>query len=209
MATEGLRERKKQTTRDALTEAAVLLARERGLRNVRVEDIAAEAGVSPRTFNNYFGGKHEALAARQLDRTRESAEILRGRPADEPLWAAITHAVLAPVVGTATAEDLPDPAVLAGIRRLVEDSALLGEAMRAELAPGGEFVAAVAARTGTDPERDMYPRLVAAAVAGAAHIANDQWLRADPPAPLVDLLRDALRQVAAGLPDPSAARGAE
>src|SRR5713226_7002153 len=60
----GLRERKKSETRAALSWAAVRLIVERGGENVLVEDIAAAAGVSPRTFSNYFSGKGEAVAAR-------------------------------------------------------------------------------------------------------------------------------------------------
>jgi hypothetical protein len=43
---------------------------------------------------------------------------------------------------------------------------------------------------------------VAAAIGAAIQVANDQWLRADPPVPLAPLLRDALNQLAAGLPAP-------
>ncbi len=61
------------------------------------EAIADLAGVSLRTFNNYFSGKYEALAYRQTERLCRSIAVLRARPADEPLWTSITEAVLAPL----------------------------------------------------------------------------------------------------------------
>jgi AcrR family transcriptional regulator len=64
----GLRERKKAQTRAALSWAALRLTVEHGFNNVKVEDIAEAAGVSPRTFNNYFSSKGEAIVARHLDR---------------------------------------------------------------------------------------------------------------------------------------------
>jgi AcrR family transcriptional regulator len=66
-AAPGLRERKKADTRRALSDAAMELAFEVGLDNVTREDIANRAGVSLRTFTNYFAGKYEAIAYRQLD----------------------------------------------------------------------------------------------------------------------------------------------
>src|SRR5437764_4054554 len=114
----GLRERKKQETRRALSWAAVRLTVERGLGNVLVEDIAAEVGVSPRTFNNYFSSKAEAISARHLDRVRQIVVALRERPADEPLWDAVTHAVLAQF---GDEERAPDPQWTAGVRLMVRE----------------------------------------------------------------------------------------
>lgn len=130
--TGGLRERKKQETRVALSWAAIRLTVERGLDNVRVEDIAAAAGVSTRTFSNYFGSKGEAIAARQYDRSRAIAAALRERPAGEPLWEAVTHAVL---TGFALGEQgqgrAPDQAWIEGVRLMVAEPALQGEMHKA------------------------------------------------------------------------------
>jgi AcrR family transcriptional regulator len=57
----GLRERKRLATRRAIELAVLTQARERGIENVTVEDISRVAGVSPRTFFNYFPSKDAAL----------------------------------------------------------------------------------------------------------------------------------------------------
>lgn len=195
----GLRERKKQQTQEALSWAALRLTVERGFSHVLVEDIAAEAGVSPRTFNNYFSSKAEAIAWRQLNRARATARRLRERPADEPLWESIIAVQLEQAGGE---HDEPDPQWTAGVRLMLTDPALFGEYLKANAATEQELAAAVAERTGTEPT-DMYPRLVAAATGAAHRTATDHWLHADPPVPLRPLIREALRLTAAGLPDPS------
>ncbi|WP_030659798.1 TetR/AcrR family transcriptional regulator [Streptomyces rimosus] len=200
----GLRERKKAGTRAALSWAALRLAAERGLDNVKVEDIAEAAGVSPRTFNNYFSSKGEAIATHHLDRCLRIAEALRERPA-EPLWDAITHAVLPQFEpGTAVADQpAPDPAKwTAGVRTVLDEPAVQGELLRAGARAEAEIAAAVADRTGTDPEQDLYPHLVASAVMAAINTAMAHHLRTDPPVPASRLLTDALACIAAGLPAP-------
>ncbi|WP_345216604.1 helix-turn-helix domain-containing protein [Georgenia halophila] len=61
----GLRERQKRARRDALIDAAHDLVEAHGLENVSVEAICAEAGVSRRTFFNYFASKDDAILAIQ------------------------------------------------------------------------------------------------------------------------------------------------
>ncbi|MDA3630549.1 TetR family transcriptional regulator [Saccharopolyspora sp. WRP15-2] len=199
----GLRERKKQETRNALSWAAVRLAAERGLDAVRVEDIAAEVCVSPRTFNNYFASKSEAIAARHLERARQIAVELRARPESEPLWEAITNATLARFgLSEGTGEREPEQQWLDGVRLMVSEPALRGEFFKANAMADAELAAAIAERTGTDVEHDLYPRLVSGAVGAAMAAAIGHWLHAAEPTPMAPLLRDALHQLASGLPVP-------
>jgi len=93
----GLRERKRRQTRAALSLAAIRLCVQRGWEDVTVDDIAADANVSPRTFRNYFSTKAEAVAAGHRERMLRIAEGLRARPASEPLWVAITNSAAAQV----------------------------------------------------------------------------------------------------------------
>ncbi|MDR3664986.1 MAG: TetR/AcrR family transcriptional regulator [Mycobacterium sp.] len=196
----GLRERKKADTRKALSDAALQLAFQHGFENVTREAIATLAGVSLRTFNNYFTGKYEALAYWQSERMRRSIDELRRRPADEPLWTSVSASVLKPLE-----DDLGDAAADVTRHELVEVRKLLmstqvRNAMAKDLFE--EWVEAVAERTGTDPARDMYPRLVAAVIRAVGDAAAETYASADQPVSFAALVRSGLAEVAAGLPEP-------
>jgi AcrR family transcriptional regulator len=199
----GLRERKKQETRAALSWAAIRLIVERGYDKVLVEDIATEAGVSPRTFNNYFGSKAEAVASRHLDRIHRMAEALRERPAGEPLWEALTETTIEQHRAGPEVTSRPRPdreAWTAGLRLMFEVPAIQAETLRAGARAQDSLAAAIAARTGTDPDNEMYPHLVAATVLAAQHVAQSAFMATG--RSLDDLIREAMRQVSAGLPPP-------
>jgi AcrR family transcriptional regulator len=200
----GLRERKKTGTRRALSDAALNLAFERGLDNVTREDIANLAGVSLRTFNNYFTGKYEALAYRQAERMRRGLAVLRQRPADEPLWTAIAHAVLEPLEEDfadvhGDENRVPSRQELAEVRKLLM-SPQIRNAVPQQLFD--EWLEVIGERTGTDPDRDLYPRLVVAVVRAVGDAAADAYVRADPPVAITALIRSGFAAVSAGLPEP-------
>lgn len=84
---EGLRERKKRQTRHALHRAAIELVTEHGLSGVTTDDIARAAGVSPRTFFNYFPTKEAALMGVPEVIVEKVSRLVSERPMDEPIWA--------------------------------------------------------------------------------------------------------------------------
>jgi AcrR family transcriptional regulator len=198
-APQGLRERKKAETRRALSDAALHLAFEQGIDNVTREAIAERAGVSLRTFNNYFAGKYEAIAYRQLERMRRSLALFRAMPVGKPLWTAIAESVLDPL-----RSEMGD--TYAPTRHQLDQLLELSMAMEVRNAMAKDLMAewtdAVAQRTGTDPARDMYPRLVAASIRAVAEAAMDTYIASDPPVPIVGLMRRGFADIAAGLPEP-------
>ncbi|MFD4659782.1 TetR/AcrR family transcriptional regulator [Kitasatospora sp. NPDC058444] len=202
----GLRERKKRETRVALSQAAIRLCVLHGWDAVTVDRIAAEADVSVRTFRNYFASKAEAIAASHLERMLRVADDLLARPADEPLWDALLHAVLGrfapPDTSGAGGSASQGDRWREGVRLMLAEPALAGEIVKANAAAQQELAKAVARRTGTDADRDVYPKLVAAVVGAANAVAVEQSLRADEPVPLGAVLAQVFEQLAAGLPVP-------
>ena len=197
----GLRERKKLATRAALAQAAWRLTIERGYAHTRIEDIAAAAGVSARTFGNYFSTKEEALLSVGADRGARMVAALRAWPDGANLWEALADAVSGQFAG--------DGEVAQADARLITFPPELAAAQRKLHASiEAALTAAIADRTGTDAERDLYPRLAAGVAVSATQTAFDHWRASGPGAPVPGVLREVLRQVAEGLPVPPAAPAA-
>jgi AcrR family transcriptional regulator len=192
----GLRERKKIATRQALGVAAMRLAVEHGVDNVLVEDIAEAAGVSARTFNNYFSSKYEAICALGFDRALRVGAALREQPADVSLWAAITNAVMSEY---GAAEHPLDPEWMAGVRVVTSTPALRGEYLKVQYMIQYAMAEAIAIRLGGDAVGSMFPRILAAAVTGTIQAVMERWLRSDPPTALAPLMRRGLNELADGM----------
>jgi AcrR family transcriptional regulator len=127
-AAPGLRERKKERTRQALSDAAVALFLERGFDAVSVAEVAAAAEVSKPTLFRYFPAKEDLVLHRFADHEDEAARVVAAgrRAGTAPLDALYAHLLdgLArrdPVTGLCD-----HPAVLAYLRLLYGTPALVG-----------------------------------------------------------------------------------
>ncbi|MCA9536737.1 MAG: TetR family transcriptional regulator [Myxococcales bacterium] len=90
---QGLRERKKVQTREALVNAARDLFLERGFESVTVDEIAQVANVSRRTFFRYFPTK-EAAAFPNRELWLEQFHALTAQRAGEPAYQTVRRALL-------------------------------------------------------------------------------------------------------------------
>ncbi|MBB4965803.1 acyl-CoA-like ligand-binding transcription factor [Saccharothrix violaceirubra] len=195
----GRRDRKKRRTRADLVRAAVSLVEERGFDRVTVEDISAAAGVSARTFFNYFTGKEEAVVGPDPEAGPRIRAHVLAQPDDVPTLQAVRSALLAEI-----ADEGADERALLSVRmRIVQaDPGLLARVFAGGRRTEEHLVTAIAERTGL-AAGDAYPLLLAAAASAALRCAMTRWATTDRSLP--DLLGEAVDLLAVGLTDPPGA----
>lgn len=91
----GLRERKRQQTRERLTRVAMALFLERGFEATTLDDIAAAADVSRRSFFHYFASKEDVVFAWHEESMAALIAAVAARPAGEAMLAAAENAIAA------------------------------------------------------------------------------------------------------------------
>jgi AcrR family transcriptional regulator len=203
--TEGLRERKKAETRDALASAALRLADELGPDRVTIDDIASAAGVSARTFFNYFASKEDAIVGTTEASNARIVYELAGRPAYESPIDALRAAVHA---SADYLEAEPDDWLIR--HRLVGRHPALGARYAARLATvERELVVEIARRTKLDPDVDTYPAGVVSAALAVARVALTVWQERERRGSLPALFDEVFDQLVSGfghVPRPRARR---
>jgi len=192
--TVGLRERKKVATRHALHQAAVRLALELGVERVTVEAIADEAGVSRRTFSNYFPNKEQALLYGDLERMGRMLAAIRERPRTEPAWVALSAAALDFYRNLG---DL-DPEAVLRWRMLRKSAALNAQHVSTFAALERDLGVEVAARSAGEDPMGVRARLTAAAFMTALRVALDVWLDQPSGVRLADVVSRSLAEAGRG-----------
>nr|WP_246481006.1 TetR/AcrR family transcriptional regulator [Amycolatopsis umgeniensis] len=179
-----------------MSEAALKLAMEKGVEQVRVEDIAGAVGVSPRTFNNYFSSKEEAICSFIVERQERLREALRDRPPEEPLWEAVSTATLE----TYGSSGEPDRDSVTLARSMILHPSVHGEFLKAHARVEQVLADAILERAGAGAENALNARLMAAIVESAVKTAFFNWLVNEGAEPFLETIAVLLREASAGVP---------
>ena len=163
--------RPKPQSIEAIEKVALELFRERGFEETPVEDIAAAAGISRRTFFRYFGSKNDILFGNFDLLLRDLEEWLASAPDDQPMF---------DVIADATMQFNRVHTDGAAAHRERMELILHTPALRANAAlRNAEWAAVVsryAARRLNAPVDDLGPQLAGHVALGAASAAYEQWL---------------------------------
>lgn len=164
-----LRLKRSEMMSSELESVALRLFEQRGFSDVTIEEIAAEANISPRTFYRYFPAKEDVLQL-QIDRRAEALRVaMAERPADEPPL----HSLRMALVEVVSVEDMAllkswitvihnTPSVL---RAVVGGIHLKRQQMIAEF---------FSSRMRLPPD-SIVPMMLAAAAEGVIQAAQTQW----------------------------------
>jgi mycofactocin system transcriptional regulator len=187
-----MRGRPRQTSAREIEVVALALFSRDGFDATTVDQIAAAAGVSRRTFFRYFRSKAEVLWSQFDAEVTTIAALLEQTSDDLPIMAAVREAVIA--ANAYRPEDIPElrvrMALINEVPELFAAAAVHYDRWERAVA---EFVAH---RAGSHPD-DLYPLALARATLATCRAAYEVWMsRAD--APLTSYLDQALRDLAAG-----------
>lgn len=185
------RDLRARESRRALQAAAVELVGRRGFAAVTVDDVAAAAGVSRRTFFNHFPTKAAALFDPDPEAAERFARLLSEADGTGHLWSALREAWLRWL-----AEE-PVRAVLAVRRRLIEDPELADYQRSAYRFVEVELERWVRRQLPGDPFPAALAVSAAAAVVGTAFLA---WSPEQEPAAFLDLVARGFDQLSVAFP---------
>lgn len=181
------REKQRRDSWAGVQAAALALVSERGLTAVTVEDIAAAAGVSRRTFFNHFPTKAAALFDPHPDDADALEELLAGVDTSSGVWTALRSVCLEFVAG--------QDHVLAVRRRLVGDPGLDAYHRTAHRHVGQAMDRWLAVQLPADP---FAARLVAETAGAVLMTAFLAWGPEEDPARFAELVARGFDHVARG-----------
>jgi AcrR family transcriptional regulator len=173
MRTYARDERRTAMTR-TIERAALDLFTRHGFFEVSVDDLAAAAGISQRTFFRYFDSKSDILLGYRRRLDERLLEALRERPANEGPITALRQAYLA----TSTVAEDDRELVLLRARAVSAAPALLARSRGEQMAGTDAIADELAVRMGAR-EDDPRPRIAATAMSTVANAEWEAWVSGD------------------------------
>jgi AcrR family transcriptional regulator len=164
----GLRQRKRQQTRERLTRAAMELFRDRGFEATTLDDIAAAANISRRSFFHYFASKEDVVFAWQEGSTAALIAAVAARPAGEFLLVAAENAIAAMIRRL-------EPGEAIAIAKLRRDNPALQARDQVKYEKLERALAEALARRAGDKTERLQARLIAMIATGAMRIGSELW----------------------------------
>jgi AcrR family transcriptional regulator len=161
----GLRERKKQQTRELIAQTARRLFGERGFERVTVAEIARAADVSEKTVFNYFATKEDLVYWRLEAFEAELLATIRNREPGESVLAGFRRFLLAQRGLLGQHEPEARAELTALTRMITESPALLRREAEVMAGYTAALAALIAEETGAQPD-DVRPRVAAHAMMG-------------------------------------------
>ncbi|MYS79035.1 TetR/AcrR family transcriptional regulator [Embleya scabrispora] len=172
----GLRERKKERTREALVDAAQELFLRKGYDATTIDEIVAAVEVSRRTFFRYFAGKEEVALARAMEFEALFLDALTTRPADEAPLTALRRAGTEVFARVVDEEHDGAGQEFLRMRRMIEDTpVLLAASLRNMIELERRMAAEIARREGLTPGADRRPALLVTLYHSVMRVAMDEW----------------------------------
>jgi mycofactocin system transcriptional regulator len=187
--------RRPTTSRGELERTALQLFVTRGFEETTVEDIAAAAGISRRTFFRYYSSKNDVVWGDFETELQRMRSWLADYPPDAPMMDALREAIIAfnHLDATQVAAHRQRMTLILKVPALQAHSTLRYAGWRA-------VVAEYAAHRLRLPETALLPQAIAYTCLGAAIAAYEHWLH-DDDSDLDIHLDQALRALASGFQD--------
>jgi len=191
MPSEGARARKRRETLQRITDAGINLFIKQGYEATTLDEIAAAAGISRRTFFYYFDSKDDILLSLQSSVGDMIIAAVRNTPSGGSPRSVVRQAILQ-ICGSISPEDM------IAIDKLMRSNKAVQARKQASYIQQENALFEALRERWPEPEKEMALRLLAMSAVGAMRLSADAFNRAAGAQTLVYFLNKTFDTLEAG-----------
>ncbi|MBU2668479.1 TetR family transcriptional regulator [Actinoplanes bogorensis] len=170
---DSLAERKRRLVSEELREVALQLLAAKGYDETTVDEIAAAAGMSRRTFHRYYASKEDVVIQLLADVGDQVVAELAARPPSEPPAVALRQAVGVAIDVCAGHHDRVK--LLAVIQLILRTPTLHARFLERQSTSAPDMTTVLATRLGLDPA-DLFPDMAVRMAFAAFNAVLQRWV---------------------------------